>query len=163
MSKPMPEEIQELEQCERLLAHLEDGYDLDAEDAEHMRTLTSAFKLIHDEESQDTVLSKLKTVFHDKSGKQIEQILNDTTFVFGDFFVVNQAAMRIIQERRHERIFEAALAAGEFKAAESAAKSIDQLNHLYDVKNRVPNSNRKLPKVRRTSDPATLKKLTGND
>lgn len=162
MSK-MPDEILELSVAERILAHIQEQYDLPEEDAAYLNNVNAAFKIIHGEEDKENISTKLKMMFGHLGNKKIEQLVDDVTFIYGDFFVINQAAMRVIQERRHERVFEAAMKDNDFQAAERAAKAIDQLHRLYDVRDKLPSTSRKLPKVRRTTNPQALKKLTGTD
>lgn len=159
----MPEAILELSIAERILAHIREQYTLPVEDRSYLDTVNAAFKIIHGEEDKENIPKKLRMMFTDMANKEISQLIDDVTFIYGDFFVINQAAMRVIQERRHERVFEAAMAEGDYQAAERAAKSIDQLHRLYDVRDKLPSTSRKMPKVIRTSNPAALKKLNGTD
>lgn len=159
----MPEEILALNIEDRILAHINDGYNLPDEDKPYLDTINMAFKLIHGEEDRDTIPKKLKTIFGHLKSKEIQKLIDDVTYVYGDFFLINRTVMRIIQERRHERVYEAAFQSGDYPASERALKSIDELNNLYSTRDTIPNSVRKMPRVKRTTDPAALKIITGTD
>ena len=163
MSNQMPDEILALSIAERILSHIKDQFTLPEEDKAYLATVNAAFKIIHGEEDKENIPKKLRLMFEHLSNKAIAQLIDDVTFIYGDFFVINQAAMRVIQERRHERVFEAAMLSQDFAAAERAAKSIDQLHRRYDVRDKLPSTSRRLPKVVRTSNTSALKKLNGTD
>lgn len=152
------EEYSELTQAERIILHLKEGYELDDTDAMYFKKVNMAFKVIHGEEADDAVRTKINILFPDLSTKEKGQLISDVTMVYGDFFTINQDAMRIIQEMRHERVYEAALAAGDYSSAERAANAIDKLVKDAALSQGAPLS-RKLRKIRRTSDPSALNNL----
>jgi hypothetical protein len=160
MGKIMPEEaIQDMTRAERILAHYQDNYELHEDDRPYFDMINVAFKVIHADEDRDLSRRKLNQLFPQLRGKKMSRLIADVAFVYGEFYDINRQAMRIIQEKRHERVYESAMRAGEYAAAERALKAIDELHRLYEHKADLPNVHRKLKKVRRTTDPAALDQL----
>jgi len=160
----MPAEVAEvLTRVERIQAHFNDQYQLHDEDIEYLDKISTVFKIIHAEDERDLARGKIKQLYPDLSPAHIKNLIDDAMDVFGDFFEMNSDAMRIIQEKRHQRVYEAAMRAEDYPAAGRALKSIDQLYDLYNPKKTGRASTTKLPLVRRTSDPTALKKLTGDE
>jgi len=157
--KMPPEAAAELDQVERIIAHLEENYELLEQDEEYFDRINLVFKLIHGEEKRDVARKKITAVL----GKgNHTKIMDDCVRVYGDFFIINTAAMRVIQEKRHERVYEAAMKAQDFQAAERALKAIDQLHRLYTRTGDMPITNRKLPKVKLVTDPAALENIAAD-
>jgi hypothetical protein len=160
MSKIMPSEAAaQLNQIERILAHLQDDYALSEEDSLYLDKLNMVFKIIHGEEDRDLARKKITMQFGAGNHKKL---IDDCTAVYGDFFIVNRVAMRIIQEKRHERVYEAAMRNQDYPAAERALKAIDQLYRLYEKNDDVPLGGRRLPKVKRTANPEALENIKAN-
>ncbi len=145
---------------ERIKAYYDNQYKLNEEDEAYLEKLNMVFKCIHNEERQDVARQKINILL----GKGNHQrIINHTVAVYGDFFEMNKDVMRIIQEKRHQRLYESALRAEEFAAAERALKAIDQLYHLYSKDSGMRVASTSLPRTRRTSNPEALKGLTGTN
>lgn len=159
-NKFMPQEAAEqLNPIERIIASIQDDYALSEEDQVYLDQLNAVFKIIHGEEDRDAARKKITMQF----GKgNHAKLIDDCVAVYGDFFTINGAAMRIIQEKRHERVYEAAMRAGEYAAANRSLKAIDELYRLYHKVDDAPIANRRLPRVVRSSNPEALKNLKEN-
>lgn len=153
--KKMSKEVAEsLTQVERIIAHLENGYELLEDDHAYFDQISMAFRIIFAAETQQKARQKIVAVI----GKQpnLKKLIDDTVAVFGDFFLVNKNAMRVIQEKRHMYIHNKAIASDDLATAEKALVAIDKLYYLYDKEDKLPASSRKLPIVKRSSDPHVL-------
>ena len=151
-----PEAAAELDQIERIVAHVDQNYELLEEDEAYFEQITQCFRMIHEDNDKEASRKKIKRVF---PGADHRRLIDDVTRVYGDFFTINQSAMRIIQEKRHQSLYEAAIRGGDYAAAERALQSIDKLHRLYEKHDDLPITNRRLPKVKLTNDPAALKSL----
>lgn len=155
--KTMPEEVYKtMGRADRIVAHLEHNYELDEEDMEYFEKITMVFKIIHGAKNDEVARKKIMMVL---GAGNHRSLIDAATVVYGDFFVINQAAMRVIQEKRHEQVYQSAMISGDYASAQRCLASIDRLHRLYDKGDSQPITNRRLPKVRRTSDPEALKKL----
>lgn len=162
--KIMPIEVRkELSQVERCLAYYSDGYELDEQDAAYLDQLDQVFKIIHGQEDRDEAREKIKHLFELEEPKQIKKIIEDTMAVYGDFFTMSKEAMRIIQEKRHTRIYMGAVRNGEYASANKALKAIDDLYDLYKPDPSGSTANTRLPRVLRTTDPAALATITNEE
>ena len=160
----MPLEVRkELSQVERILAHYSDSYELDEQDAAYLDQLDQVFKIIHGEEDRDDAREKIKHLFELQSPKEITRIIDDTMAVYGDFFSMTKEAMRVIQEKRHTRLYQAAMRNGEYASANKALKAIDDLHDLYKFTGGRSQANTRLPRVRRTTDPDALRTITKDE
>jgi hypothetical protein len=157
MKQLSEEAYSELDQVERILAHFHDNYELSEEDDAFLKQVNIVFKIIHHDEDEGSARKKIKTLLGE--GVKAKKIIDACTQIYGDFFTINQAAMRIIQEKRHERVYEAAMRNQDHPAAERALAAIDKLHRLYEKADSLPISSRKLPKIVRTADPAALKAI----
>jgi hypothetical protein len=154
--KMTPEAAEELDQVERIIAHIENNYELLEGDQEYFDKLTQCFRMIHEDDDKEASRKKIKKMF---PGENHRRLIDDVTRVYGDFFVINQSAMRIIQEKRHQQLFEAAMRGGDYATAQRCLAAIDKLHRLYEKHDDLPITNRKLPKVKLTTNPDALKKL----
>lgn len=162
--KEMPEEVARiLSQTERIQAHFNDQYELSEEDAKYLDKVNTVFAIIHGESDNDMAREKIRVVFKMDGNKQISDLVNAARLIYGDFFEMNRDVMRIIQEKRHQRTYEAAMRNADYPAAERALKSIDQLYQLYQRGTDTSRANTALPQTRRTSNTGALKKLTDGD
>jgi len=155
----MPQEAyEELTQVERIKAHLEHNYTISEEDGEYLAQLMEIFRIVQGDEYAQARQKISQLYRHKFDRKRVERLIKDCTAVFGDFFEINQLAMRIIQLKRHERLYEAALRGKDFVAAGRELAAIDKLSDLYG-----PGTKKaaigKLPRIRRTSDPSALRNL----
>ena len=159
MSKIMPDEVKEqLSQVERLQAYYNDSYELDEEDAKYLEQLDITFKMIHAEEERESAREKIRKLFNLREPAAVTQLIDDCLSLYGDFFRINNEVMRVIQEKRHTRAYMRAQRDGEHSAAIRALQSIDKLYDLYGTKVAAP-VEKKLPKVKLTSNVSALKKL----
>lgn len=155
-----PEAAEQLDRIERIKAHLENDYELLEEDREYFDRLNIVFKLTHGEENPDVAMKKITAVL---GAGDHSSLIDDCSILYGDFFTINGAAMRVIQEKRHERVYEAAMSAQDFASAEQALKAIDNLYRLYNDTDDLPISNRRLPGVKLTSNTEALQILLKNN
>lgn len=158
MKKLPNEAIEDLTFSERIIAHFEDNYEVLEEDQVRFNQVNVAFKVIHGSDNDEYARRKLKVLFPELDTQKLTRIINDSVEIYGDFFVVNSNAMRVIQEKRHERVYESAMRHGDHAAAERALGAIDKLHRLY-MSTAVSAPSTRLPKTRRTSDPQALQKL----
>ena len=160
-SKQLPKEVaDELTTVERIQAHYDSQYELSTEDEIYLDKLNMVFKCIHQEENQEVSRTKIKMLLGDGNH---QQLIDDTVAVYGDFFDINKKVMRVIQEKRYQRLYESAIRADEFAAAGRALNSIDRLQSLYTEAANDINVPKKLPRVKRTSNPEALTNLTEDD
>jgi hypothetical protein len=158
--KKMTEEAaQELSQVERILAHVQDNYELLEDDRPYYDTITQCFRLIHGDEDKEASRKKIKQCF---PGSNHRELIDHVTMVFGDFFIINRAAMRIIQEKRYQALYDSALRGGDYATAQRCLNAIDKIHRLNEKHDDLPITNRKLPKVEINSNPTTLKQLHSN-
>jgi len=161
--KTMPEEArQQLSQVERIKAHFDDGYFLEQEDEQYLEQIDIAFRVVYAEENQRAARAKIKRLFPDLSTKEIGKLIEDATFVYADFFDITKKAMRIIQEKRYNRLYELCIRNDEYGAAERVLGKIDKLHDLYSP-DKGSMINARLPIVRRTNNPAALSILTHDE
>lgn len=160
MKQLTEEAYKELNQVERILAHFHDNYELSEEDEAFLKQVNLVFKVVHQDEDEGSARKKITALLGKGNHKNL---LDACTQVYGDFFMINQAAMRIIQEKRHERLYEAAMRNMDYPAAERALAAIDKLHRLYEKADSLPISSRKLPKVTRTQDPIALRSIRASN
>lgn len=153
--KKMPSEAAEqLTQVERLMAHINDGYEVLPEDAAYFEEISQTFRIIFDAETPEQARRKMVAILGKK--RNLSKLIDDTVAVYGDFFLINKNALRVIQEKRHLYVYKRALADGDNASAEKALTAIDKLYHLYSKEDELPTSAQKLPKIERSSDPRIL-------
>jgi hypothetical protein len=157
--KMTPEAAAQLDQVERIVAHVDDNYELLEDDLPYFEQLTQCFRMIHDDNDKESSRKKIKMMF---PGCDHRKLLDDTVRVYGDFFIINRAAMRIIQEKRHQALYDAAIRGDDFATAERCLIAIDKLHRLYEKHDDMPATHRQLPKVRLTTDPKALETLKQN-
>lgn len=168
-NKEMPDSVaEEMTQIERLVAHVENGYKIREEDEEYFETINMAFRVIFAADSPDQARKRINGLFLTKtSPKFVTKIIDDVTVIYGDFFEVNKNALRVIQEKRHLSLYHRALREDNIEVAEKALAAIDRLYLLHSPSEGTSSKRRKLPKIKRTSDPGVFieqqKLLNGED
>lgn len=150
------EEFEQLSQVERIIAHLEHEFELGPEDLQYFNRINIVFKLMYEESREGVIRRKVNAIL---GPGDHSQLMADCNRIYGDFFTINPAAMRVIQEARHERVYREAFQAKEYRVAVRALSSIDKLNLLHDPEDKPPLSSRRLPEVRLTSDPEALRNV----
>lgn len=153
----------DLTQVERIQAHFDDGLLLDEADVEYLNAINMVFKIIHNEENHDASRRKLRALMPNKTAEQLAKMIEDAMQVYGDFFRMSVEATRVIQVKAHQRVYEGALLAGDFATADTVLNRIDKLLGLHEANPAVNSVSKKLPTVRRTTDVAALKTITGHD
>lgn len=152
--KKMPKSVaNDMTQVERIVAHVENGYELLEEDIEYFEEINQAFRIIFSAESPDQARSRLRAFFKFGKGTLINKVIDDTTTVYGNFFVVNKNALRVIQEKRHLAMYHRALRDNNLEVAQKSLVSIERLYLMYTREEESTSTSRKLPRVRRSSDP----------
>lgn len=154
-----PEAAEQLSQIERIVAHVDDNYELLEEDQQYFDQLTQAFRIIHEDTNKEASRKKIKRMFPKANHRKL---IDDVTRVYGDFFVINRSAMRIIQEKKYQVLYEAAIRGGDYGTAQKCLSSIDKLHLLYEKQDDLPMTHRQLPRVRLTTNPEALEKLKQN-
>lgn len=159
--KQLPEEVaDELSTVERIQAHYDDQYALSEEDGIYLDKLNMVFKCIHQEENRDISRAKLKMLLGEGDH---QKIIDDTVAVYGDFFDINKKVMRVIQEKRYQRLYESAMRANEYAPAGRALNSIDRLQSLYTESGDDIQLPKNLPRIKRTSNPEALASLINDN
>lgn len=161
--KPMPEKVaKQLSAAERIKAHFESSYELSDEDQEYLHDIDLAFRVTFGEPDRNDAREKIKHLFPKKTPLEIQHLIRDVGQIYGDYFEVSKTVMKVLQEKRHMRVYQDSCRQGEMSAANRALTAIDKLYDLY-----TPDKNkakaRKLPAVRRTNDPKALETITGTD
>lgn len=137
-----------------------EGYELLDEDQEKMEQVDVAFRIIYKAENPDRARKLLARQY---PKKRLDLIIDLVTQLYGDFFDVNKEALRIIQHKRYERMILRAERAENWDLVEKLSGRIDKLFDLYNPDDKRKMVRRKLPTIRRSSDPAVLAQQIEDD
>ena len=154
--KMTDEAFAELDPTDRIIAHIEQDYELREEDRELYERISVAYRIIHSTENADIARRRLGV--HFGRGVHLTTLINQVTQVFGDYMKVNRHTMRVLQEKRYNQIHKKAMINENLEVALGALKAIDS---LYDLKNQPDSSkgrSKKLPRAGRSSDPNVFTK-----
>ncbi|MEM9836170.1 MAG: hypothetical protein AAF828_06695 [Bacteroidota bacterium] len=146
--------------AERLEAYMLENYELLEEDREKMKQVDLAFRIIYKAENPDRARKLLAR--HLPPGS-LNKVIDLVTRLYGDFFDVNKEALRIIQHKRYERMIRHAEILENWDLVERLNGRIDKLFDLYNQEDTRKTVRRKLPKIRRSSDPKVLQEQIANN